>query len=217
MRRLLRFLEDLVWPRRVKCLCCDEYSEGEWLCEDCGKALRAMMLRPEEAGEADTCSVYRYDGVAKQLVLLLKEENLADAACALAAGMAEIVRRMQLPPDALLTWVTMPEIRRMKRGIDHGRRLCEAVAEETGLPVRQLLHRSRNVRTQRGLNRAARLKNLTGAFVCREKISGTVLLIDDVMTTGATASVCASVLREAGASRVYVLTATRAVLNISDE
>ena len=214
MIRILKFLEDIVWPRRIKCLCCDEYSVGDWLCPDCERALKAMRLSAEASGSADACSVYRYDGVAKQLVLLLKEECLADAALALAPGMADAVRRMALPPDTVLTWVTMPEIRRMKRGIDHGRRLCEAVAQETALPVRQLLVRTKNVHTQRGLNRAARLKNLSGTFTCPDRLCCPVLLIDDVMTTGATAAICASALRQAGATRVFVLTATRAMLKI---
>lgn len=212
MRRFLRWLEDVFWPRGVKCLCCDTLSEGEFLCPTCAEALAKMRLSQDEQGRAEFRSVYRYDGVAKQLVRLLKFGGMADAAIPLAQGMANALREMSLPQNVVLTWVTMPRTRRLKRGMDHGRTLCEAVAALTGLESRQLLERVGSVRTQRGLDHKARMQNLAGTIVCHESISGSVLLIDDVMTTGATATLCAEVLRAAGASQVYVLTATHTML-----
>lgn len=217
MKRLLRWLEEALWPRGLKCLCCDELSEGELLCPTCVKALEAMRLSGEEAGADNVCSVYRYDGAAKQLVLMLKEGCIADAAFALAEGMADAVRDMKLPEDTVLTWVAMPGRRRKQRGIDHGRTLCEAVAARTGLPVRSFLTRTGNLHTQRGLNREARLQNLSGTIACSERINVPVLLIDDVLTTGATASACAQVLMAAGAPRVYALTATKAMLRTGND
>lgn len=213
MIRLPYILAEVLWPRGMVCLCCSELSEGELLCPVCAEGLKAMRFAPHERSHGMAQSVYRYDGIAKKLVILLKSECAADAAIALAEDMAAALRDMELPPDTVMTWVSMPEIRRRKRGIDHGRKLCEAVAESAGLEVRQLLDRTRNVHTQRGLNREARLKNLAGTFACRESIGYPVLLIDDVMTTGATAEQCAAVLREAGATQVYVLTATRVLLD----
>lgn len=215
MNRWLRIIEDILWPQRFKCLCCDELSEGELLCPDCRQALKAVKLSPTESGGESIRSVYRYDGVAKQLVLLLKEQCVAAAANVLADGMAEAASAMELPADIVLTWVSMPDIRRMKRGIDHGRILCEAVGSRTGFPVKQLLVRTGRLHTQRGLSREARLRNLSGTLACPSKINGPVLLIDDVLTTGATASACAEVLMRAGAEAVFVLTATRAMLRSS--
>lgn len=212
MIRFVRWLEDILWPRGFKCLCCDHLSEGEPLCPDCTKALKALRISSAAAQKRNVRSVYRYDGVAKQLVLQLKYECAADAAAVLAEGMAEAAREMSLPPDTVLTWVTMPEMRRKKRGIDHGRTLCEAVSARTGLPVRQLMQRKGRIHTQRGLNRTGRLKNLTGSFVCSEALHSPVLLIDDVMTTGATSMLCTSVLLAAGAAQVHVLTATRVIV-----
>ena len=206
MKRLLKWLEDIFWPRGLKCLCCDEYAPEDLLCPQCKKELAASRLAFPGR------SVYRYDGVAKHLVLLLKGECVADAAIPLAQGLAEAIREMELPPDTVLTWVTMPEMRRRKRGIDHGRVLCEATAGMTGLPARQLLSRTGNLHTQRGLNREQRLKNLTGTILCTESVNCPVLLIDDVMTTGATSAVCAEALLNAGAPQVAVLTATRVML-----
>lgn len=212
MMRFLRLLEEILWPRRTFCLCCDELSGGAILCPDCSRALQAMRLSPAAMDDDSVRSVYRYDGVAKELVVKLKYDCQVDAAHVLAQAMAEAITDMSLPENTVLTWVTMPAMRRKKRGVDHGRELCMAVGQASGLPVRQLLERKGDVHTQRGLSRAARMSNLEGTILCREMLDMPVLLIDDVTTTGATASACAQVLMEAGAPRVYALTATRALL-----
>ena len=173
----------------------------------------AMRLSPLDAGEGNVRSVYRYDGAAKDLVLLLKEEGVADAAAVLAEEIAETIRTMEIPPDAVLTWVTMPELRRRKRYIDHGRRLCEETAMLSGMKCRQLFRREGMLHTQRGLNRMARLRNLRGSIVCRERVNVPVVIIDDVLTTGATVSACADALIAAGAPGIYAVTATKVVMD----
>ena len=208
----LDILEDVLWPRGVKCLCCDSLSEGELLCPDCRKGLAVMRLAAQDVGDERVRSVFRHDGIAKDLVLRLKLECLADAATVLAQYMTEEIRHMELPSNTLLTWVAMPERRRQERGIDHGRILCEAVGALSGLQVKGVLKRTCKVHTQRGLGREERLRNLNGSFSCVEHLSCPVLLIDDVKTTGATISTCAEALVSAGATEVYALTATKATL-----
>ena len=214
--RWLRTLEEILWPRGLKCLCCDELSEGALLCQACLTELHGMRLPAHLSGDDLVRSVYRYDGRAKELVLLLKMNCVADAAKVLAQGMADTVRELKLPPETVLTWVTMPERRRRERGVDHGHLLCQAVSELTGLPVRRLIVRTGRARTQRGLTREARLHNLSGTMTCCGRIDVPVLLIDDVLTTGATVSACASVLMAAGAPGVYAVTAAKAMLHPND-
>ena len=192
-------------------MCCDSISDGKYLCPDCANALDLIRLDEEDQPSVGVRSVYRYDGVAKQLVLLLKEEGMEAASKVLADGMANAIRKMALPPDTVLTWVTMPERRKRIRWIDHGKHLCDDTGRLTGLPVRQLLDRTGNLHTQRGLNREPRLHNLSGSFVCRCKVYTPVLLIDDVYTTGATVAACSAALKAAGAPDVYALTATQAM------
>lgn len=216
MMKWLRALDELIAPVGVKCQCCEELTGGELLCPTCQKGLEAMRLTPEDAGSGDAFSTFRYDGVAKELVLLLKEECDVSAAEALAEGMADTLKAMQPPQDTVITWVTMPGKRRRERGIDHGRELCEALGRRCGLPVKQLLTRTGYVHTQRGLSREKRLHNLSGTFACGEKLDFPVILVDDVLTTGATSSTCAEVLLAAGAHHVYVLTATKAMVRKDD-
>lgn len=214
MKRLLQMVDDMIAPRGVKCLCCEELSEGELLCTDCRRALHAMRFDPEEGNSDEPRSVYRYDGVAKQLIVNLKDHCLADAAFVLADGMLDLINRMQLPEETALTWVTMPDRRRKRRAIDHGYELCKALGELSGLQVKQLVHRTGCPHTQRGLSRDRRLRNLKGTFLCREPVTGSVLLVDDVMTTGSTAALCKEALKKAGANQVYVITAAKA--NLAD-
>lgn len=213
MKRLGEFLADFFWPQGFQCLCCDALSEGEFLCGNCQKALQALKLGEAYSGDDRIRSVFRYDGVAKRFVLLLKEHCVEAAAEVLADDMADAASDMKLPPDVVLTWVSMPKRRYLVRGIDHGRVLCEAVGRRLNLPVQPLLERTGKLHTQRGLTREERLRNLSGSMTCNVEIKGPVLLIDDVLTTGATASACAETLMRAGATAVYVLTATRVMLH----
>lgn len=209
--RLLRTLEDLLWPRAFQCLCCETVSEGDWLCPECARQLEKQRL-PDAGGSIR--SVWSYAGVAGTLVRGLKDRCIADCARVLAEGMAEVIREMELPPETVLTWVTMPPKRANVRGMDHGMLLCREVAVRTGLPMRRMLDRL-DGRTQRGMNREQRLRNLHGKFSCGERMSGPVLLIDDVLTTGATVSVCAQTLMAGGAEAVYVVTATKTEIDVT--
>ena len=209
MKRLHFLLTEVLWPRKLICLCCAENSGGEFLCADCARELDALRIDPADRFVDGACSIWRYSGCVSRLIISLKLKCLADAAHVLADGMAEAVSDLCLPADTVLTWVSMPQRRLRVRGIDHGRILCEAVAQRCGLPARQLLRRTKRVHTQRGLNRAQRMSNLAGSIEAIGPLNRPVLLIDDVLTTGATASVCTQALKRAGATDVYVLTAAR--------
>ena len=206
-----RKLKDAVWPRSLFCLCCKCRSEGALSCADCREELDALRLEGESAGQGSTRSIWRYAGVAKNLVLMLKLECVEDAAEVLADDMAEAIRSMGVPAETVLTWVTMPPGRLRERAIDHGSVLCHAVAKRCGLQARQLLERHGKVHTQRGLNWEKRLTNLSHSIRCSVRIDAPVILIDDVLTTGATAAACTEALLKAGASSVTALTATRVI------
>jgi len=110
--------------------------------------------------------------------------------------------------------------RKLVRGRDPVEELAVSLGSRTGLPVLPLLRRSRWTSSQTSLTRAARIGNPREAYRVRRKyrrrrgspapnLPRTVLLVDDVITTGATASECARALREEGARRILVLAAAR--------
>jgi ComF family protein len=86
------------------------------------------------------------------------------------------------------------------------------LAKKINRPCRNLLKRARATQRQATLSREDRLKNLKGAFAARnpDKISGKkILLVDDVLTTGATLHACAEALQQAGAAKIVVFTLAR--------
>lgn len=107
----------------------------------------------------------------------------------------------------ILTWVPVSRLRRLKRGYDQAELLATALAKELDMPATAVLKKIRHTPPQSGLRNAAqRRANVLGAYAVhtRQSLAGKrILLLDDVLTTGATASECARVLITAGAKEVY--------------
>jgi predicted amidophosphoribosyltransferase len=114
----------------------------------------------------------------------------------------------------VVTWVPLSRRRKAERGFDQARVLAVAVGREMGLPVRCLLRRTVSTGPQAKRDATERRSAMRGSFLVRERaqVDGCVLLVDDVLTTGATAGACAEVLLERGASSVVLVVAARALL-----
>ena len=212
-----RFLLDLVFPEGAVCRSCGRISRGDVLCPECAERLRSdgfafAWEREELEPDLIAYSLRPHAGVARDLILRLKHGAEACAVRPLAELLLPLPDGLTLEPDTVVTWVPMPESRRLERSIDHARTLAEAVAEKLSLACRPLLVRQETgERHQAELDRRHREENLRHAFVPAGSFSGPVLLVDDVLTTGTTARRCAEALRLGGASRITVLTFTRAV------
>jgi ComF family protein len=121
--------------------------------------------------------------------------------------------RLQSRPFDLLVPVPLHPARKRERGFNQAEALASLVSKSRRIPSRTVLERTRYTTTQTAFDRAERMENLRDAFRLRKKTDVRqlrVLLIDDVLTTGATLSECARVLKKAGASAVFAATAARA-------
>jgi predicted amidophosphoribosyltransferase len=148
-----------------------------------------------------------YDDNVRRFVAAWKEQGLRR----LARIGADVVAEVVAPPDAvLITFVPPSRDRTLKRGHHPAERLAHELSERWELPVRAVLRRAGAAPRQRGSSVADRRINVRGAFHARA-VTGRVALVDDVYTSGATASAAASALRKAGASRVEVVTFARAL------
>jgi ComF family protein len=105
-------------------------------------------------------------------------------------------------------------LRQWRRGFNQSELLAREIARRSGLPLLRALRRVRSTPAQAGLSNTARRQNVAAAFQCSRSAKPAegrrILLVDDVMTTGATASACALALKRGGASRVGILTVARA-------
>lgn len=148
-----------------------------------------------------------YQGPLARALKALKFGGWRALAPHLAGAMVEVC---DVPAD-VVTWVPLARRRRARRGFDQAEVLALEVAARLGLPAMPLLRRSRETAAQAPRPARERRRAPAGAFRAERQVRGTVLLVDDVLTTGATAGACAAALREAGAHRVAVLTAARAL------
>ena len=217
-------LLDLLLPRR--CLACREPGEVVCapcleelprlrapLCERCGAPTAWPVARCSECSGrriafATARAAVLYGESAQALVRAWKERGQRSVA-GLAAEL--VVESLELPPGVVLVPVPPDADRSLKRGHHPATRLADELAVRWDLPVDDGLGRSRPARPQRGLSRTDRRRNVAGAFVARRSVPRRVILVDDVYTTGATASAAASALRKAGARSVHVVTFARAV------
>ncbi|HEX7472666.1 MAG TPA: hypothetical protein VF323_06260 [Candidatus Limnocylindrales bacterium] len=213
-------LLDLALP--ATCAGCGR--EGDVLCVECRPALRARASVP--AGTAiglpsDTpapllqlewCAPF--NGPVRRLLHVLKYAGELRAVEPLAGALAERWSHAGAGGDTLVH-VPVHRDRRRERGYDQAERLARAAAALLGLPHLAALERDRATTAQYRLDRARRASNVDGAFRLAHGIApGTVaghwfVLVDDVVTTGATLAACASVLLDAGALGVSAVTVAR--------
>lgn len=220
LRRVADALLDLLYPDRVRCLCCDRAlceDEQDGLCPDCVRALEKLELRQhqrEQQGEHELLppgvsyvhAAYPYTGQARSLILKLKFERLRDAAVPLARAMTTL----PAGEEELLVPVPTTKRRLRERGFNQAQVLCALVAEAWGMPMEEALVREDDRAAQSSLGGQSRRENLHGCMRALPAVAGRrVLLVDDVYTTGATAGEAARALLAAGARSVGVIAAAR--------
>ncbi len=155
-------------------------------------------------------SVWYYKDTARESILRYKFGGRRSYAQAYGRVMAMKLQKAGKDDFDVLTFVPIAFFRRMKRGYDQVALLAEVLEKELHIPSTQTLRKIRNTPPQSGIKDVARRRaNVLGAYRCidAELVRGKrVLLLDDVLTTGATVSECARVLLTAGAKEVFCAT-----------
>jgi predicted amidophosphoribosyltransferase len=157
-------------------------------------------------GFASARAAVVYTGAARRLVAAWKEHGLRRAAPVAADLVATCLER---PAADVITYIPPDPSRLLARGHHPAEALARALAARWELDVARLVVRRDGAARQTGLARPDRLRNARGAFGAVADVPPTVVLVDDVYTTGATASAAATELRRAGARRVEVVTFAR--------
>ena len=192
------------------------------LCDTCGDALPTWRVSSVTATRCARCrrlprvisvgrSVAAYEGRLRDILHALKYQGRRSVAKPLGRLMTAAAPQILTGADFVIP-VPLHFIRHYRRGFNQ----AEEIARFVSLPMLRALRRRRWTATQTDLPEARRHKNVRDAFAVRRRARRTVrgatlVLIDDVSTTGATLDACARVLLEAGAKEVRALTAARAV------
>ncbi|MGE5307981.1 MAG: ComF family protein [Deltaproteobacteria bacterium] len=188
-------------------------------CRSCGKTVGKVSL---ERGLCARCagtkphfdraySLFLYEGPAKALVREFKYRGKDHLAPLLGKQMVSFIKENGVSLNFIDCVVPVPlhPAKLREREFNQALLLAQAIAKEMDRPVTEALSRTRNTRTQTNLKPEKRHKNVKGAFAVRKGAdvkNKNVLLIDDVLTTGATASEAAQALKNAGARMVVVMT-----------
>ena len=232
-RGLIDHLLNLVFPPR--CFGCGKLDT--WLCPTCRQQIpwvsppycprcgRAMAASP--GAICSFCSSYplcldsvraavEFDGLIRQAVHAFKYQGQRVLAQPLGGLMAQAWDSRPVPFDCVMPVPLHPR-RLQERGYNQSLLLANELSKEVDLAVlSKVLVRSRMTRTQTELSAGERRENVAGAFALTagSDVSGqSILLIDDVCTTGATLDACASTLKAAGAAAVFAYTLSRARWN----
>ncbi len=205
---LTRLIES-IFPYIPKCAGCgvEKGAQGS-ICPKCETELSALAAGHAEMMGLSAYSLYWYDGIAARIVRGYKYGDKRWLNIFMGDSMAEAAKTLG-GFDAVCN-VPLHEKRRKSRGFDQAELLAKRIAEQIKVPYIAGTKRTRNTKTQTKLNKAQRKDNMEGAFAPSALLSGRVLLIDDVLTTGATAAACAQALFQAGTREAFLLTFARA-------
>ncbi len=220
----------MVYPAR--CPFCDEPVAGmrELICRDCLSKLEfvkqpyCMKCGKQLKGQEEYCSdcsannhqfdsgrsLLVYKGEVKKSIYRFKYKGRKAYARAYAALVESQMQTFfeQVKPDALVP-VPLHRARRCMRGYNQSELLARHIGRRMGVPVRtKLVVRSRNTVPQKNLDLSGRQNNLKKAFkLYRNDVKlNTIIIIDDIYTTGSTVDALAAVLRRAGVKKIYFLT-----------
>jgi ComF family protein len=198
-------------------------------CADCWEGIEsysgpscAICSTPFASAHATTCASCRteppffthaetfglYEGVLAMAINRLKFHGIRR----LARPLGQLLASCAAPPADVVVCVPLSLRSLRERGFNQAHHLAKCVSETTGIPlVADGLVKDRDTHPQIGLSARQRRTNLKGAFTAVKHFAGLrVVLVDDVMTTGATLNECARVLVKAGAQEVFVLALARA-------
>jgi ComF family protein len=227
--RLAAPLLDFLYP--PVCVVCNRLMPdgGQKVCTDCWNAIppvtqhlplyqetRAKLLAEGNISGLVSCFVFKKEGPFQHIAHALKYKEYKSLGIDLGTRLGEVLEDGNFEVDILIP-VPLHRIKYRERGFNQSEYIARGIASIMGKPVvANAVCRARHTRTQTRLNIEERRKNMDHAFELNPLSSDILseqkcLLVDDVITTGATANSCAQVLRSAGAARIIAASAALAV------
>ena len=215
-------LLDLIFPKR--CVSCGRF--GSYICRDCfskieeiDKPVCSVCQRQAVEGKTHPGCINRYrldglvvavkyQGAVKKAIQKVKYKWVYDIEKVLVKLLVSALWKYDLPKNVVLVPVPLHVRRKRWRGFNQSEILAKSLAQAFEVRFSDLLIRERETKTQVGLKKEERKKNVEGAFVIKPAVDvrdKNIVLVDDVFTTGATMSECCRVLKKGGAKSVWAM------------
>ncbi len=205
------FCGELVVDKRVKI--CDECIKTLPLikgdtCLKCGRETGGCYCESDKFSFTRNISLLRYEGPAVKIIKRMKFSQYPQLTLFMGDELARLVNNKYGSINFdFVTYVPMHPYYEFRRKFNQAELLAQRVADHLKLDVVKTLKKSFSFKTQKYLDRKERLQRAKGLYKATDSFKGkTVLLVDDVMTVGATLNECARVLLKAGADNVYTVT-----------
>ncbi len=192
---------DIIYPPEEKCIVCG-IDGFIGLCPQCKNSIKRATKKE------NSLSYGFYGGVIKNLILKFKYENNFTAGNLLSNFLIEMVKEQDINAD-IICYVPMTKASEKKRGYNQCRLMARNLSNDINVPISNCLKKIKDTREQKTLTKEERMINVKGAFKVinsKDIKNKNIILIDDVMTTGATTEECRNILKKSGAKKIIVLT-----------
>lgn len=200
-----RFLLDLFYPNRCG-FCGDNIPFDEYFCSHCGEKLSRAPEKQSVLYADGFYAVTAYDSYSRPIIKSMKNDNNGYALSAISYFMSKMLKEIDILNGIdIITYIPMSGKDLNRRGYNQTKLIAKELTGITGVKSVSLLKKVKETKEQKTLSASDRRKNLKNAFKFsfKEDINGkTVLVIDDVCTTGSTLSEAARILKKAGAEKV---------------
>ncbi|EJO5346243.1 ComF family protein [Clostridium botulinum] len=214
IRYIIESIGEVVYPYEYKCVICEKYIEEDLICKECLNSIKpcrdVKTIKKEENSFLAFPTCY-YSGIMMELILNLKYKCDFKSGKVIGNLMSEKVKKINVDTD-IITYVPSSKKSYKKRGYNQSEYLAKIVSHNINVPVLHCLKKNITTKDQIGLSGVERWGNVKNSFkVYNEKYikDKKIILIDDVLTTGATAFYCANELKKVGAKEIFILTAAK--------
>jgi competence protein ComFC len=214
LKYLFNCLLSIIYDENCGCVICGGGDESELLCKSCRNRIKecSNLSVIDKDGLQIKCYSYAYySNIIKDMILRMKYKSDFKCGEALSELMLEVIEKNNLNFDSI-TFVPSSRKAMEKRGYNQSQFLAELISRKSEKAVVNSLKKTTETRDQIGLDSENRWKNLKDCFKVRNEkpiYNKKILLIDDVMTTGATAFYCARELINKGAGEIIILTVAK--------
>lgn len=212
----LNSFTDLIYYKDESCLICGR-EDSNLLCRDCREKIKKIDEPSEISLDKEVFQVYSYayyGNVLRELMLRLKYKKEYLSAELFSMFLYDKLKETGISPD-VITYIPISEENRKKRGYNQCELIVKGLSKLTGIKSAELLTIDKGAKDQIGLSPMERFKNMEGKFrcICSSKYKDkNILLIDDVITTGATVYQGAAALKKYYRGNIYILTVAKSRL-----